>query len=73
MYEGKITGFRDPDVPAAELGRLMAGGADTAPAAGTAPATGAAPGEDAAPAADASPITGIGTPGTGPPAAQEDS
>ncbi|HEX8005723.1 MAG TPA: ABC transporter ATP-binding protein, partial [Trebonia sp.] len=30
MYEGKITGFRDPDVPAAELGRLMAGGADTA-------------------------------------------
>jgi simple sugar transport system ATP-binding protein len=26
MYEGKITGFRDPDVPAAELGRLMAGG-----------------------------------------------
>jgi ABC-type uncharacterized transport system ATPase subunit len=31
MYEGKITGFRNPDVPAAELGRLMAGGADTAP------------------------------------------
>ena len=28
MYEGKITGFRDPGVPAAELGRLMAGGAD---------------------------------------------
>jgi simple sugar transport system ATP-binding protein len=28
MYEGKITGFRDPDVPAAELGRLMAGGTD---------------------------------------------
>src|SRR6202000_1118896 len=28
MYEGKITGFRDPDVHAAELGRLMAGGAD---------------------------------------------
>jgi hypothetical protein len=69
MYEGKITGFRDPDVPAAELGRLMAGGADTAPAAATAPAAG----EDAAPAADASPITGIGTPETGPPAAQEDS
>jgi simple sugar transport system ATP-binding protein len=67
MYEGKITGFRDPDVPAAELGRLMAGGADTAPAEGTAPATGAAP------VADAGPITGIGTPGTGPPAAQEDS
>jgi general nucleoside transport system ATP-binding protein len=34
MYEGKITGFRDPDVPAAELGRLMAGGANVeAPAA----------------------------------------
>jgi ABC-type uncharacterized transport system ATPase subunit len=30
MYEGKITGFRTPDVPAAELGRLMAGGADAA-------------------------------------------
>jgi len=29
MYEGKITGFRNPDVPAAELGRLMAGGADS--------------------------------------------
>ena len=29
MYEGKITGFRDPGVHAAELGRLMAGGADT--------------------------------------------
>jgi general nucleoside transport system ATP-binding protein len=28
IYEGKITGFRDSDVPAAELGRLMAGGAD---------------------------------------------
>jgi simple sugar transport system ATP-binding protein len=36
MYEGKITGFRDPSVPAAELGRLMAGGADTAPVADTA-------------------------------------
>jgi simple sugar transport system ATP-binding protein len=31
MYEGKITGFRDPDVAAAELGRLMAGGADVEP------------------------------------------
>jgi general nucleoside transport system ATP-binding protein len=29
MYEGRITGFRDPDVPVEELGRLMAGGADT--------------------------------------------
>jgi general nucleoside transport system ATP-binding protein len=33
IYEGKITGFRDPDVPAAELGRLMAGGTDAADAA----------------------------------------
>jgi simple sugar transport system ATP-binding protein len=29
MYEGKITGFRTPDVTATELGRLMAGGADS--------------------------------------------
>jgi ABC-type uncharacterized transport system ATPase subunit len=29
MYEGKITGFRSPDVAATELGRLMAGGADS--------------------------------------------
>jgi hypothetical protein len=44
MYEGKITGFRDPDVPAAELGRLMAGGADAetgATAADVAPVPGA--------------------------------
>ena len=31
MYEGKITGFRPPTVPAEELGRLMAGGSDVAP------------------------------------------
>jgi simple sugar transport system ATP-binding protein len=30
MYEGKITGFRPPDVPVEELGRLMAGGTDQA-------------------------------------------
>jgi general nucleoside transport system ATP-binding protein len=28
MYEGRITGFRAPTVPAEELGRLMAGGSD---------------------------------------------
>jgi ABC-type uncharacterized transport system ATPase subunit len=28
IYEGKITGFRSPDVDATELGRLMAGGTD---------------------------------------------
>ncbi len=32
MYEGKITGFRPPNVPAEELGRLMAGGSDEAAA-----------------------------------------
>ena len=31
MYEGKITGFREPGVAATELGRLMAGGADAVP------------------------------------------
>jgi simple sugar transport system ATP-binding protein len=41
MYEGKITGFRDPDVDAAELGRLMAGG-DDAPAAAETRAAGPA-------------------------------
>ena len=50
MYEGKITGFRPPTVPAEELGRLMAGGSDEAvvpaPESGTgttasAPASGA--------------------------------
>ena len=39
----------------------------------TAPAADDAFAEDDAPAADASPITGVGTPETGPPAAQEDS
>ena len=34
MYEGKITGFRPPTVPAEELGRLMAGGSDEAPVPG---------------------------------------
>jgi general nucleoside transport system ATP-binding protein len=40
MYEGKITGFREPDVPAAELGRLMAGGANTPDIPGTLGTTG---------------------------------
>jgi general nucleoside transport system ATP-binding protein len=48
IYEGKITGFRPPDVPAEELGRLMAGGADEAPAdepgPGTAGSSAPAPG-----------------------------
>jgi general nucleoside transport system ATP-binding protein len=33
MYEGKITGFRPPTVPAGELGLLMAGASDEAAAA----------------------------------------
>ena len=38
MYEGKITGFRDPDVAAEELGMLMAGAADADAAASAATA-----------------------------------
>ncbi len=42
MYEGRITGFRPPTVPAEELGLLMAGGSDTGtPAGAPAPAPGA--------------------------------
>jgi len=37
MYEGKITGFRPPTVPAEELGMLMAGATDTGPPAPPAP------------------------------------
>ena len=42
MYEGKITGFRPPTVPVEELGRLMAGGTDQAPAPRANDPTGAA-------------------------------
>jgi simple sugar transport system ATP-binding protein len=59
MYEGKITGFRDPDVPTAELGRLMAGGADAAAPHDTTTAHGAAVPHD--PAVPAPPDPG-GTP-----------
>jgi ABC-type uncharacterized transport system ATPase subunit len=62
VYEGKITGFRPPAVPAEELGRLMAGGSDEI---GPEPAAGAAwagpePGAEAS-----SPASGAGTPGAG--------
>jgi simple sugar transport system ATP-binding protein len=53
MYEGKITGFRDPDVPTAELGRLMAGGTDAVPSAAAQPQ--AAPGAPDAPRTQAAP------------------
>ena len=59
MYEGKITGFRPPTVPAEELGRLMAGGHDET--SGSFPA-----GDLAAPAGDLTapaPIPGAETPG----------
>ncbi len=50
MYEGRITGFRDPGVPTAELGRLMAGGAD-APARQAAHGQAAEPDKPSAPPA----------------------
>jgi ABC-type uncharacterized transport system ATPase subunit len=42
MYEGRITGFRPPTVPAEELGLLMAGATDTEPESPTGPASGSA-------------------------------
>jgi general nucleoside transport system ATP-binding protein len=69
MYEGNITGFRPPTVPAEELGRLMAGGSDEAgpgPAfgAGETPAGQTSVGET--PAGETSaPASGAGTPGAG--------
>ena len=53
MYEGRITGFRPPTVPAEELGRLMAGGTDEGPGPGPGPE-----------AATTKPAPGAGTPGT---------
>jgi ABC-type uncharacterized transport system ATPase subunit len=50
MYEGKITGFRPPTVPAEELGLLMAGGADQDPGPVAGPVAGSAPGPVAGPA-----------------------
>jgi simple sugar transport system ATP-binding protein len=67
MYEGKITGFRDPDVPAEELGMLMAGSTDADAAASRhGDGLGAAGAETGL---MASGLLGIGIPGTGPPAA----
>jgi simple sugar transport system ATP-binding protein len=54
MYEGQITGFRPPDVPVSELGRLMAGGSD-----------GAAPAAPGSPAASGEPETSTPAPGAG--------
>jgi simple sugar transport system ATP-binding protein len=56
MYEGKITGFRTPDVSATELGRLMAGGADVeGPVPDAAIEPGALPSADAVGGYDADP------------------
>jgi hypothetical protein len=52
MYEGKITGFRPPEVPVEELGLLMAGGAGTPPGDGE---TGPPPAAAAPPPAAAAP------------------
>jgi simple sugar transport system ATP-binding protein len=66
MYEGKITGFRTPDVPAEELGMLMAGATDADAAASRhGDGLGAAGAETGL---MASGLLGIGIPGTGPPA-----
>jgi general nucleoside transport system ATP-binding protein len=63
MYEGKITGFRAPDVPTAELGRLMAGGTDAVPPAPQQPQ--AAPGMPAEPQAAPGGAGEPSTPGEG--------
>ena len=64
MYEGRITGFRPPTVPAEELGRLMAGGTDaTSEVSGPSGVSGVSgQGDAAAP----NPAPGAGTPGAGP-------
>ena len=58
MYEGKITGFRPPTVPAEELGRLMAGGTDEAPGLSGSE-------QDRGGATAPTPAPGAGTPGAG--------
>jgi simple sugar transport system ATP-binding protein len=77
MYEGKIAGFRDPDVPAAELGRLMAGGADAGSVPDAEIEPGALPGPDAiaGSAQDPGPATEVAAPDVAapePPASQEE-
>jgi general nucleoside transport system ATP-binding protein len=66
MYEGQITGFRPPTVPAEELGRLMAGGHDETSGSFPAGDLAAPAGDLAAPAGDLAapaPIPGAETPG----------
>jgi len=70
MYEGRITGFRPPTVPAEELGRLMAGGTEEAtgsPPAVAPPVAAAEPTPEAeaepTPEAEAEPTPEAETPG----------
>jgi ABC-type uncharacterized transport system ATPase subunit len=68
MYEGKITGFRDPNVPAEELGMLMAGATDA-----DAAASGAGEGHGrGGEAAEETGLTGAGLLGVGLPGAAGD-
>ena len=66
MYEGKITGFRDPDVPAEELGMLMAGASDADAAASRHGGGLGVAGTETG--LMASGLLGIGVPDIGPPA-----
>ena len=86
MYEGKITGFRPPTVPVAELGLLMAGAGDAAspdgadleamdPAAVTEagnPALGVIPVMSTEPVVTTHPADGDTGAGDGPPASHGD-
>ena len=79
MYEGKITGFRQPDVTATELGRLMAGGADSTGVPGAVVDAegmlhvdvGVTRADDTAPAAPDRPATHDGPPAPDSPATQD--
>jgi ABC-type uncharacterized transport system ATPase subunit len=64
MYEGRITGFRPPDVPAEELGLLMAGASDAQAASAAASGDGGAP---AATGATEAGLLGAGLLGVGVP------
>ncbi len=62
MYEGRITGFRPPDVPAEELGLLMAGAGDEQAAAAARAAGGPAPPTAAETGLMGAEMLGIGVP-----------
>jgi energy-coupling factor transporter ATP-binding protein EcfA2 len=62
MYEGRITGFRSPDVPAEELGMLMAGASDADAAAASAAVVEAPAGGAPESGLMASGLLGVGVP-----------